>query len=156
MAPLRLVVALPDDSAKGDKADRHVRDSTLSEDETIANLATGAKRFKLPDEFNPFRIWQTIIASGKSNEGQQARELIAHFYENRRQYPKAVEAGKRRSPSTVPATRTDSVRIGKSRSIRSSRTGAASSRRRHSLPAKARPSIFDSATEARSRSRLTS
>ena len=65
---------------------------TLGEDETIANLATGVKRFKLPDEFNPYRIWQTVIASGKSNEGQQARELVAHFYENRRQYPKAVEA----------------------------------------------------------------
>ncbi len=67
---------------------------TLAEDETIANLATGVKRFKLPDEFNPFRIWQTIIANGKSREGQTARELIAHFYENRRQYPKAVEAWK--------------------------------------------------------------
>ena len=67
---------------------------TLGEDETIANLATGVKRFKLPDEFNPYRIWQTIIASGKSGEGQQARDLVAHFYENRRQYPKAVEAWK--------------------------------------------------------------
>ncbi len=67
---------------------------TLGEDETIANLATGVKRFKLPDEFNPFRIWQTIIAGGKSTEGQSARELVAHFYENRRQYPKAVESWK--------------------------------------------------------------
>ena len=67
---------------------------TLGEDETIANLATGVKRFKLPDEFNPYRIWQTVIAGGRSNEGQQARELIARFYENRRQYPKAVDAWK--------------------------------------------------------------
>jgi uncharacterized protein YfaS (alpha-2-macroglobulin family) len=83
-----------DDSAKGDKQAGTFALHTLGEDETIANLATGVKRFKLPDEFNPFRIWQTIIAAGKSNEGQTARELIAHFYENRRQYPKAVEAWK--------------------------------------------------------------
>jgi uncharacterized protein YfaS (alpha-2-macroglobulin family)/tetratricopeptide (TPR) repeat protein len=83
-----------DDSAKGDSKSGTFAIHTLGEDETIANLATGVKRFKLPDEFNPFRLWQTIIASGKSNEGQQARELIAHFYENRRQYPKAVEAWK--------------------------------------------------------------
>lgn len=83
-----------DDSAKGDAKTGSFAVHTLGEDETIANLATGVKRFKLPDEFNPFRIWQTIIAGGKSPEGQQARELIAHFYENRRQYPKAVDSWK--------------------------------------------------------------
>ena len=33
---------------------------TLKDDETIARLATGIKRFKLPDEFNPIKIYQTI------------------------------------------------------------------------------------------------
>ena len=83
-----------DDGAKGDAKTGSFAVRTLGEDETIANLATGVKRFKLPDEFNPFRIWQTIIASGKSYEGQLARNQIAHFYENRRQYPQAVEAWK--------------------------------------------------------------
>ena len=83
-----------EDSTKGDAKTGSFAVHTLGEDETIANVATGVKRFKLPDEFNPFHIWQTIIASGKSQQGEQARELIAHFYENRRQYPKAVAAWK--------------------------------------------------------------
>ncbi|TXT34060.1 MAG: alpha-2-macroglobulin domain-containing protein, partial [Planctomycetota bacterium] len=83
-----------DDNTKGDAKTGSFAVHTLGEDETIANLATGVKRFKLPDEFNPYRIWQTVIASGKSNEGASARDLVAHFYENRRQYPKAVEAWK--------------------------------------------------------------
>ncbi len=83
-----------DDAKAGETKTGTFAVHTLGEDETIANLATGVKRFKLPDEFNPFRIWQAIIASGKSDQGQQARELIAEFYENRRQYPKAAEAWK--------------------------------------------------------------
>ena len=83
-----------DENSKGDAKTGSFAVHTLDEDESIANLATGVKRFKLPDEFNPYHIWQTVIAGGTSNEGQQARELVAHFYENRRQYPKAVEAWK--------------------------------------------------------------
>ena len=68
---------------------------TLNDDETIARLATGVKRFKLPDEFNFFRIWQQLAEQKTKNMwGSQASEQIAHFYENRRQYPKAVEAWK--------------------------------------------------------------
>ena len=83
-----------DDNAKGDAKTGTFAIHTLGEDETIANLATGVKRFKLPDEFNPYRLWQTIIASGKSGEGANARDLVANFYQNRRQYPKAAEAWK--------------------------------------------------------------
>lgn len=62
---------------------------TLGEDETIAKLATGIKRFKLPDEFNYLRIFKQI-APEKSNHGQQAADIVARTYANRRQYVKAA------------------------------------------------------------------
>jgi uncharacterized protein YfaS (alpha-2-macroglobulin family) len=54
---------------------------TLGEDETIARLATGIKRFKLPDEFNYIRIFKEM----------NNNEMLAQIFENRRQYPKAAE-----------------------------------------------------------------
>lgn len=65
---------------------------TLSDDETIARLATGIKRFTLPDEFNYLKIFQQIAAEPQTGYGAMARDAIARVYENRRQYPKAVEA----------------------------------------------------------------
>ncbi len=53
---------------------------TLGEDETIAKLATGIKRFKLPDEFNYIKIYQRL------NRHIQ----LAQIFQNRRQYPKAA------------------------------------------------------------------
>lgn len=47
---------------------------TLKEDETIARLATGAKRFKLPDEFNYIRIYREVADSGKSQWGGAVAE----------------------------------------------------------------------------------
>ena len=41
----------------------------LGDDETIARLATGIKRFKLPDEFNPIKIYQTIADEPKTGTG---------------------------------------------------------------------------------------
>ena len=58
---------------------------TLGEDETIARLATGIKRFKLPGEFNYIRIFKEL------NDNQR----LAQIFENRRQYPKAAEYWKR-------------------------------------------------------------
>jgi uncharacterized protein YfaS (alpha-2-macroglobulin family) len=65
---------------------------TLNDSETIARLATGIKRFKLPDEFNYIKIWQRVAARGKSSSGEHARDSLAHEYENRRQYPRAATA----------------------------------------------------------------
>ncbi|HEV3261788.1 MAG TPA: MG2 domain-containing protein, partial [Gemmataceae bacterium] len=65
---------------------------TLSDRETIAQLATGLKRFKLPDEFNWIRIYQRVAARGKSASGEQARDALARVYEDRRQYVKAAAA----------------------------------------------------------------
>ncbi|MEJ5341776.1 MAG: MG2 domain-containing protein [Thermogutta sp.] len=63
---------------------------TLSEDETIARLAIGIKRFKLPDEFNYIKIWQQIAGREKSNYQVEALRRLAQEFENRRQYPKAA------------------------------------------------------------------
>ncbi len=65
---------------------------TLEDDETIARLASGIKRFKLPDEHNPIRIYQRL--SGKdvkdSVQAQNALAMLANIYANRRQYSKAA------------------------------------------------------------------
>ncbi|MBY0522870.1 MAG: hypothetical protein K2R98_05710 [Gemmataceae bacterium] len=65
---------------------------TLNEEETIARLASGIKRFPLADEFNWIKIYQRVIARGKSSWGEQARDAIAQEYSDRRQYVKAAAA----------------------------------------------------------------
>jgi len=57
---------------------------TLGEDETIARLATGIKRFKLPEEFKYIRILKEI-------NDTLSKQKLAEIFENRRQYPKAAE-----------------------------------------------------------------
>jgi uncharacterized protein YfaS (alpha-2-macroglobulin family) len=64
--------------------------STLGEDETIARLATGIQRFKLPDEFNFIRIYQKIADGPKTDWGAAALATLARIFENRRQYVKAA------------------------------------------------------------------
>ncbi|MHB1422984.1 MAG: alpha-2-macroglobulin family protein, partial [Gemmataceae bacterium] len=65
---------------------------TLKDDETIAKLATGLKRFTLPDEFNWIQIAQRVAKRGKDQFGEQARDLLAAEFEDRRQYVKAAQA----------------------------------------------------------------
>lgn len=55
---------------------------TLGDDETIARLATGIKRLKLPDEHNPLKLYRDL----------KAWDQVAEIYTNRRQYPPAAEA----------------------------------------------------------------
>ncbi|MBI1904468.1 MAG: alpha-2-macroglobulin [Planctomycetia bacterium] len=68
---------------------------TLTEDETIARLATGVKRFKLPDEFNFIKIYRAIADRGKGPFGGQALDQLAQIFENRVQYPKAAQLWQR-------------------------------------------------------------
>jgi uncharacterized protein YfaS (alpha-2-macroglobulin family) len=68
---------------------------TLSDNETIARLATGIKRFELPDEFNYIKVFERVAGRGKSNYGEGARNKLASIYENRRQYVKAAAAWKK-------------------------------------------------------------
>ncbi len=64
---------------------------TLGEDETIARLATGIKRFKLPDEFNFIKIYQEVAGKQAGGCRIEALSHLAQLFENRRQYPKAAE-----------------------------------------------------------------
>jgi len=66
--------------------------ATLADDETIAQLATGIKRFKLPDEFNPIKIYQAIDADPKTGQGEEALGALATIFENRRQLDRAAES----------------------------------------------------------------
>jgi len=68
---------------------------TLGENETIARLATGIKRFELPDEFNDIKIFQQIAAEPRTGYGIESLERLAQVFENRRQYPKAADYWRR-------------------------------------------------------------
>lgn len=68
---------------------------TLGEDETIAKLANGIKRFKLPAEFSFIHIYQQIADEPKTGHGEQALNTLAQIFENRRQYDKAADYWKR-------------------------------------------------------------
>ena len=83
-----------DDDTKKDESGTYAL-HTLSDEETIARLATGIKRFKLPDEFNFIKLYQQIAARGKSHWGEQAVDALAQIFEDRRQYVKGAEAWKR-------------------------------------------------------------
>ncbi|QDT73061.1 alpha-2-macroglobulin family protein [Lacipirellula limnantheis] len=69
---------------------------TLADDETMAKLATGIKRFKLPEEQNYIALQRRIVenSAGASSEWQQAKSSLAQEFENRRQYPRAAQEWK--------------------------------------------------------------
>ncbi len=54
---------------------------TLGDHETIARLATGIKRFELPDDQNHLKLFRSVGADGR----------LAGLYANRRQLPRAAE-----------------------------------------------------------------
>lgn len=83
-----------DDSGAVDESGTYAL-HTLGEDETIARLATGIKRFKLPDEFNYLKLYQQIAGEPKTGYGDQALQQLANIFENRRQYPRAAEYWRR-------------------------------------------------------------
>ena len=63
---------------------------TLTDDETIARLANGIRRFKLPDEFNFLKIFQQLAQKPGAYQ-QHALMALGDAFENRRQYPRAAE-----------------------------------------------------------------
>ena len=77
-----------DDDTKKDESGTYAL-HTLKDDETIAKLATGIKRFMLPDEFNALKIYAEV-AKEQGAQAEQAGDQLARCYENRRQYPKAA------------------------------------------------------------------
>ncbi|HEX4413530.1 MAG TPA: MG2 domain-containing protein [Lacipirellulaceae bacterium] len=68
---------------------------TLTEDETSARLATGPKRFKLPDDQNFIKLYQQVADSTAKQSPTEtefnALRSLAQLFENRRQYPRAAE-----------------------------------------------------------------
>jgi hypothetical protein len=63
---------------------------TLSDDETIARLANGIQRFKLPDEVNYLRIYRQVARESARHEATGALAALAG-YQNRHQFSKAAE-----------------------------------------------------------------
>lgn len=64
---------------------------SLKETETLARLATGIQRFPLPDDVNYIRLYQKIVAMGKSSTAENALAQLTNVFENRRQYPEAAK-----------------------------------------------------------------
>lgn len=59
---------------------------TLAENETIARLATGPKRFLLPSEFDFIAIYREIAGTQNSSQRRSAFQQLANIFLNRRQY----------------------------------------------------------------------
>jgi hypothetical protein len=68
---------------------------TLGDNETIAQLANGIKRFELPEEYNPIKVFQKIAAAGKSTYAEQSLERLATLFADRQQYPKSADYWKK-------------------------------------------------------------
>ncbi len=71
--------------------------SSLTDEETIARLATGVKRFQLPDEFNYVKLYRNIAERAKASRStwtETARGQRCQEYEDRRQYDRAAEEWK--------------------------------------------------------------
>ncbi len=62
---------------------------TLDDSETMARLASGVKRFKLADEFNPIHLFKQLLESHPGNAN--AYHQLFTIYTNRRQYSQAVD-----------------------------------------------------------------
>ena len=80
------------------KADSRWTVHTLKNNESIARLATGIKRFELPNEYQFITILQNIFDSPNANDpsqkaqGERAGNLLVEVFQNRRQYKAAANA----------------------------------------------------------------
>lgn len=84
-------ITLPEaDEQAGEKEANPFALKTLKDNETIARLATGARRFAIPDEFNPIVILKRL-ADGNNYEASQALERLAQIATDRQQYNQAAE-----------------------------------------------------------------
>ncbi len=64
---------------------------TLGENETVAKLASGIKRFNLTDEFNPIRQYEMLAKSDAREYAEPALSSLYYTFLNRRQYSKAAQ-----------------------------------------------------------------
>ncbi len=77
--------------SEGDDVNAILSIHTLTDEETSAKLATGVKRFKLPEEFNFIKILQRLGQSSNKEHQCMAWSHLAGVYTDRRQLPKAAE-----------------------------------------------------------------
>ena len=63
--------------------------NTLADNETIAKLASGVKRFKLPPEYDYINLWLEVLELYPDD--WSALKTLAEEYQNRRQYNKAAK-----------------------------------------------------------------
>jgi len=64
---------------------------TLKDNETVAKLANGVKRFAFPDEHNFIGIYQNLFKDKGLPYSVNAGEQLVSIYQDRRQYVKAAE-----------------------------------------------------------------
>jgi len=65
---------------------------TLADTETIARLASGIKRFELPDEFNFIGIFRQLARGPRSSFAEAAADSLPGVFSNRQQYLQAAAA----------------------------------------------------------------
>jgi uncharacterized protein YfaS (alpha-2-macroglobulin family) len=63
---------------------------TLTDKETIAKLASGIKRFDLPEEYNFIEIYKQIVAEPETGYAEDALTMLSQIHEDRRQYDQSV------------------------------------------------------------------
>jgi uncharacterized protein YfaS (alpha-2-macroglobulin family) len=92
MAEYRILLARQEEEGLGDRPATWALEA-LGEDETIARLATGIKRFKLPEEHNYTKLYQQVAGESPPGDatGIDAVRNLGETFENRRQYPRAAE-----------------------------------------------------------------
>lgn len=81
--------AVPDKDALREEL-RPYEVHTLSDNESLARLAVGVKRFALPDEFNYIHLFKQILNSPDRGYADDAARSLARIYENRRLFDRAV------------------------------------------------------------------
>ena len=79
----------PETEEGGDPAANPWALEGLQDDETIARLANGPRRFTLPEEFR-FIAQLKVIANANSDNGNDACRLLGQTYENRRRFAEAA------------------------------------------------------------------
>jgi uncharacterized protein YfaS (alpha-2-macroglobulin family) len=84
-----------DDHNDGDKKTGTFQLHTLKDGETIARLATGLKRFEIPDEYNWIKIYQRVADRARTTFGETALNQLAQEFSDRRQYPRSAEYWRR-------------------------------------------------------------
>lgn len=64
--------------------------NTLGQDETIARLANGVRRFQLPEEYNFITLFRELAEDSDSSHSDGAYTQLAQIFEDRQQYSEAA------------------------------------------------------------------